>query len=154
MTEREERNRVIACARSWLGTPFHINAAIKGIGVDCLRLVWNSFIEAGVIVDPGRDSWPHHDVQWSLHQDRDVLVEYVEQYAAEVTDRWALPADIVLIKRPIDRVNAHAGLVVEWPRVIHVFDSASGVTESNALAVVRRWPETQFRFFDVWSFEK
>ncbi|REC53631.1 peptidase, partial [Rhodosalinus sediminis] len=30
--------RVIAIARSWLGTPYHDQASLRGIGCDCLGL--------------------------------------------------------------------------------------------------------------------
>lgn len=147
MTETDERRRVVDCAQSWLGTPFHINAAIKGVGVDCMRLIWQSFLEAGVIADPGADPWPQHDVQWSVNCHDDVLVGYVSRYASEIDRAVPLPADILLIRRPEDFVCSHAGLVTNWPRVIHVFER---VAESNSLAILRRWPGTIFRFFSVW----
>jgi NlpC/P60 family putative phage cell wall peptidase len=33
------RNTIIAEARSWIGTPYHHQAALKGVGCDCLGLV-------------------------------------------------------------------------------------------------------------------
>lgn len=32
-------NRVVAAARSWLGTPYHDQASLRGVGCDCLGLV-------------------------------------------------------------------------------------------------------------------
>lgn len=34
--EVEIRRRVVAEARSWVGTPFHHQGRVKGVGVDCL----------------------------------------------------------------------------------------------------------------------
>jgi NlpC/P60 family putative phage cell wall peptidase len=39
--------RVIAIARSWLGTPYHDQASLRGIGCDCLGLargVWREVV--------------------------------------------------------------------------------------------------------------
>jgi NlpC/P60 family putative phage cell wall peptidase len=30
---------VVAAARDWLGTPYHDQASVKGVGCDCLGLV-------------------------------------------------------------------------------------------------------------------
>lgn len=39
----------IEYAREWLGTPFHIKGALKGVGVDCCHVVFDSLARAGVI---------------------------------------------------------------------------------------------------------
>ena len=33
------RDDVVAVARTWLGTPYHHQASLKGVGTDCLGLV-------------------------------------------------------------------------------------------------------------------
>jgi len=48
MTERSERAAVIAAARTFIGTCYRSNAAIKGVGVDCATLLAKAFTEAGV----------------------------------------------------------------------------------------------------------
>ena len=40
-------DRVIAAARSWLGTPYHDQAILRGVGCDCLGLargVWREVV--------------------------------------------------------------------------------------------------------------
>ena len=44
-----ERAAVITEARTWIGTRFHHNAAVKGSGVDCARLVAAVYTDCGVI---------------------------------------------------------------------------------------------------------
>jgi cell wall-associated NlpC family hydrolase len=34
-----DRTRVVAAARDWIGTPFHHQARLKAVGVDCIGLV-------------------------------------------------------------------------------------------------------------------
>lgn len=33
------RSQVVSCARSWLGTPYHHQARLKGVGADCIGLL-------------------------------------------------------------------------------------------------------------------
>ena len=55
MTEHEQRQAVVAEALTWLGTPYHHRARVKGAGVDCGQLLAAVFEGAGVLrhVDPG-----------------------------------------------------------------------------------------------------
>jgi hypothetical protein len=43
------RNRLVAIARQWLGTPFAPHACIRGAGVDCVHLCAAIYIEAGFL---------------------------------------------------------------------------------------------------------
>ena len=46
---------VIAIARSWLGTPYHDQASLRGVGCDCLGLargVWREVVGRRTIPDP------------------------------------------------------------------------------------------------------
>src|SRR5215207_7343246 len=36
MTTREQ---IVAAARGWIGTPYHHQASVKGVGCDCLGLI-------------------------------------------------------------------------------------------------------------------
>ena len=40
---------IVNYAREWIGTPFHLQAQVKGVGVDCCNLVEYSLRNAGVI---------------------------------------------------------------------------------------------------------
>ena len=48
------RADVVTLARGWVGTPFHHQARLKGVGVDCVGLVIGVARELGM-VEPGFD---------------------------------------------------------------------------------------------------
>jgi len=48
MDEQAQRLAVVDAARAYIGTPYHQNAMLKGIGVDCATLLALSFQDAGV----------------------------------------------------------------------------------------------------------
>ena len=47
-SEADDRAAVVAAARSWLGTPYHNCADIRGVGVDCGMLLVRVFVELGL----------------------------------------------------------------------------------------------------------
>ena len=45
----DEGNRLAESALLWLGTPYHHNAKIRGVGVDCARFVIGACEDAGLL---------------------------------------------------------------------------------------------------------
>lgn len=43
-------NEHIAYAREWLGTPYHAQAALPGVGVDCSNLVLDALSRSGMVI--------------------------------------------------------------------------------------------------------
>jgi cell wall-associated NlpC family hydrolase len=112
-TPDQERQAVIAEARTWLGTPWHHEARVKGAGVDCAMLLAEVYERAGIIehVEVG-----HYPMDWHLHRDIERIVEIVEQYAHPTTDPHA--GDVVLFK--FGRTFSHGGILVgENSEIIH-----------------------------------
>jgi len=110
----DQRAAVVAEARTWLATPYHHAAAVKGAGVDCAFLLISVFHACGLL--PAIDPRPYpHD--WHLHRDDERFMGWVEQYADPVAD--PLPGDIALYQ--FGRCVSHGALVVEWPMVIHAY---------------------------------
>ena len=93
MTEDDSRARVVAIARSFIGTPYHPCGAIKGIGVDCGTLLALVYIEAGTIAafDPGV-----YSPQWHMHRRSPRYLNAVAQRAREIAAADARPGDLVL----------------------------------------------------------
>lgn len=114
MTDQEalQRAAVIAEARTWLRTPYHHRGRIKGAGVDCVHLLIQVYAATGVIesFDPG-----HYAKDWMLHRSEELYLGWVEKYAFHVEQPQ--PGDMALYK--FGRCVSHAGIVVEWPLIIH-----------------------------------
>ena len=47
--KRGQRAAVVAAARSWIGTPYHHAADVKGVGVDCAMLLVRVYSDLGLI---------------------------------------------------------------------------------------------------------
>lgn len=123
-TTDDKRQAVVAEAQAWLRTPFHHEARIKGVGVDCLMFLAEVYEHAGVIphIAP-----PHYTPDWHMHRDIERYMQGLMQYAHEV--EAPLLGDVALFK--FGRVFSHGAIVIEWPRVIHAY-WAIGVSWGDA----------------------
>ena len=65
-------DKVIAVARSWLGTPYHDQASLKGVGCDCLGLARGVWRE---VVGPEPFPIPPYSRDWGETGLREVLAE-------------------------------------------------------------------------------
>lgn len=121
----EPRQRVVDEVVTWLGTPFHHEARVKGAGVDCLMLLAEVYERAGVVghVDP-----PHYPPDWNFHHDVERYLEGLLRYVCEI-EGPPLPGDVALFK--VARTFSHGAIVIDWPRVVHAH-WANGVVWGDA----------------------
>lgn len=146
MTEDEERAAVIAEARTWLATPYHDCAMVKGVGVDCAYLLKAVFeavgLEAPIEIEP-------YSPQWYLHRSDELYLAKVLERAKEITLEEARPADVVLFK--FGRCFAHGAIIVEWPRIIHAHKQSGIVTLADATTGVLADRERRFFTRRAWG---
>jgi cell wall-associated NlpC family hydrolase len=107
MTPRE---RVIAEAQSWIGSPYHHMARVKGAGVDCFTLLCEVYESAAII---SHVEIPFYPKDWFAHRDAERYIEGLLGYAREI-EGPPQPGDVALFK--IGRCFAHGAIVVSWPR--------------------------------------
>jgi cell wall-associated NlpC family hydrolase len=120
----EQRAAVVAEARSWLRTPYHHAADVKGHGVDCAMLLVRVYCDLGLVdkFDPRP-----YTRDWFLHRDEERYLRFLLARSREV--RTASLGDIVLFK--VGRCFAHAGIVSRGDplRIIHAFSNTGYVVE-------------------------
>lgn len=108
-------SNVVEVAKTWLGTPYHMGAKIKGVGVDCGTLLTEVYREAGVV---GEDICLGSFAQdWFLHTREEKYLDWITRYCVETDSRD--PGNIVLFR--YGRIFSHGGIIVEWPLVIHAW---------------------------------
>lgn len=136
-----QRLKVVMESITWLGTPWHHKARVKGAGVDCGQILAATFEGAGIVghVDPG--DYPQ---DFMMHRDEERFRKTVEAYARPVQGA-PLPGDIVLYR--FGRVASHAGIVVAWPRIIHAYFPSGAVVLDDAEANLDLAP----RYLGAWS---
>ena len=114
----EVRNQIIATAYDWLDTPYHHHALVKGVGVDCAKLVAACALGAGLTDEDTVNTMPNYPVQWHLHNREEKLLETIEAYGCVRKDKAnTLPGDIVTFQ--FGRTTSHLGIMVNETQFIH-----------------------------------
>ena len=144
-SEAEQRASVVREARTWLRTPWRHNQALKGVGVDCGRLLIEVYRDAGVIpgFDPG-----NYSRQWNLHRAEEVYLAHVQAHAREITRAEARAGDCLIFL--FGKTWSHAGIIApEPPWFIHAY-VRTGVILGN-WETEGQMGKAPPRFFSPWS---
>jgi cell wall-associated NlpC family hydrolase len=149
-SEVQQRAAVVVEARSWIGTPYHNCADIKGAGVDCGMLIVRVFVDTGLCAPFEPRPYPF---DWHLHRDAERYLGFVTDRCSEVTAPQ--PGDVVAYR--FGRCYSHGGIVtVTDPlTIVHAYFPARHVVEDvvsrdAALSEPSRKP----RFFSYWAKKK
>lgn len=111
------RQRVLACARAWRGTPFVKQGDVLGVGVDCAMLLLRTFQAAGIVPADLPDPRPYPDGWFLRRDDTRYAASMLEHGRRLEPGERLLPADVALFQS--GRAAAHGTIVTAWPRVIH-----------------------------------
>jgi len=142
MTDPLERSAhraaVVAEAMSWLGTPYHTGAHVKGVGVDCAWLLIEVFAATGLIepFDPG-----YYPGDWHLHRGDEIYLEHVQSRAREVAEPE--PGDMVLMR--FGRAYSHGAIYIGGDQIVHAY-----LHRPVGIADLDEWPNRPRQFFTVF----
>ena len=114
------RESIIAEAMTWIGTPWHHNAQIKGVGVDCAQFLIGVYHNVGLVPDIDTGNYPR---DWHLHKSQPMFLDFLSQYADQVL--YAKTGDIIMWK--YGRHPAHGSIVIDDHTIIHAFRDERGV---------------------------
>jgi len=145
MTEAEFRAAIATEAESWIGTPYHPNGCIKGVGSNCAQFLFVVAQNAGVLpLDAPPPRW--FTPQLATHSRDERLAEYVVAYGGrEIPESAIGTGDIVLFKS--GQAHGHAAIVLDWPRIIHclpIHGCQFGAVDEGRLGAFSR------RYFTLW----
>ncbi len=119
----QDKNRmpeaVIAAARACLGTPFHHQGRLPGVGLDCIGLVIVAARAAGLEVNDRADYAPRPDGA--------ALVAAIEAHGARRVE--AIRAGDILVFR-YGALPQHVALATSATTMIHAFAPARRVVET------------------------
>jgi len=134
--------RIVAEARSWIGTPYRHQASLKGVGCDCLGLVrgvWRALYGA----EP--ETVPPYARDWAESATNEPLAEAGLRNLLPLAPDAFLPGDVLLFRWRAGLVAKHAAIVSAPDRMIHAHDGAA-VTEVALAPWWRRRIAYAFRF--------
>lgn len=118
--------RVIAAARTWLGTPYHDQASLKGVGCDCLGLARGVWRE---IVGPEPFPIPPYSRDWGETGPREVLAEGARSMMIEVPSAKAGPGALVLFRMTPRAIAKHVAILTGPGAFLHACERLGVIEE-------------------------
>ena len=126
---------VIEAARGWLGTPYHDQASLRGVGCDCLGLargVWRDLVGA----EP--QPIPPYSRDWGETGVREVLAEGARGMMIEIATAEIGPGALVLFRMAPRAIAKHVGILTAPDRFIHAYDRLGVIEEALTTTWSRR----------------
>lgn len=136
------KQKVVDLARQWIGTPYHHQASLKGVGADCLGLV------RGVYKDLyGQDAEvpPAYSPDWAEAKLQETLLEGARRHLLEVGKSARQPGDILVFRFRQGVIAKHAAILSCNHKMIHAIERAR-VSEVHLSAWWLRRIAGVFRF--------
>jgi NlpC/P60 family putative phage cell wall peptidase len=138
---------IVAQARTWLGTPFHHQARLKGKGCDCLGLIVGVVDELGLKDTYGRLLSSYDEITYPKEPDGAYLIEKLTDILLEVPIADARAGDLALFK--VRENPQHLAILTDYEGtlgMIHSFAPSRRVVEhrldedwKSRLLKVFRW---------------
>lgn len=109
-------NKIASAARSWIGTPYHHQASVKGVGCDCLGLVRGVYRE---VVGPEPEAMPNYSPGWDEVARDEVMLATFRKYlrARQIDCRG--PGLVLLFRMRRRAVAKHCGIMTSKTHFVH-----------------------------------
>jgi NlpC/P60 family putative phage cell wall peptidase len=116
------RPEIVAAARGWLGTPYRLQASLKGAGCDCLGLVRGVWREC---LGPEPERPPPYPASWTLAARGDEpLLDAARRLFVEKRVDAIAPGDVLAFRWRARLPASHLGVAASAEAMIHAQDGA------------------------------
>ncbi len=118
---RPARSSIVAAARGWLGTPYHHQASVRGIGTDCLGLVRGVWRE---IYGIDAETPPVYSRDWAEATGQETLLGAAGRHLISVPIASARPGDVLVFRLRAGLVAKHTAIQSTSTHFIHAMEGA------------------------------
>ncbi len=102
------RADIVALARGWLGTPYHHQASLKGVGCDCLGLIRGVYAEA---CGTQAETPPPYSHDWAEASARETMIEAAGRHMAPVDLHAAEAGDVLIFRLRPGAMAKHCAIL-------------------------------------------
>jgi NlpC/P60 family putative phage cell wall peptidase len=141
------RDDIVAEARRWLGTPYHHQASICGLGTDCLGLVrgvWRALHGSEA------EAVPAYSRDWAEATGMETMLAAARRHLREIDRNAAQHGDILVFRFRAYAVAKHVGILTDPSRMIHAVEGRA-VAEVELVPWWRRHTAAAFSFPGIIS---
>ena len=126
MRAAADPDRVIASARAWLGTPYHDQTSLQGVGCDCLGLargVWRD------VIGDEPFPMPPYSRDWGETGAREVIAESARCVMPEVLPAEAGPGHMLVFRMMPRAISKHIGILTRDGTFVHAYERLGVIEE-------------------------
>ncbi len=138
------RQQIVQEARTWIGTPYHHQASLKGVGCDCLGLirgVWRA------LYGEEPEAPPPYTPDWAEARGSETLLYAATRHLQTIDMADAGPGNVVLFRWRNQLPAKHCAILTGPETMIHAH-------ESTPLAEVPMGPWWQRRMAAAFRFRQ
>lgn len=123
---------IITAARRWIATPYHHQAALRGVGCDCIGLVRGVW---GDVYGTDAPKPPAYTRDWGDTDNGERLILAGDTHLERIDIADLSPGDVFAIRWRNAKSAKHVGILTADDRFIHAYEK-SGVVE---VTLTRQW---------------
>ncbi len=116
-----QRAAIVSAAREWIGTPYHHQASVKGVGADCLGLVRGVYRE---VMGCEADAAPAYSRDWAEASGRETLLDAAEKHLRPILLRNAAPGDVLIFRMRDGSPAKHTAILASETTMIHAMEGS------------------------------
>ena len=116
------RADIVAAARFWLGTPYHHQASLRGVGCDCLGLVRGVWRD---LLGPEPEAPPPYSRHWADSRGEETLALAAARHLLPVAPADVRPGDVLLFRWRAHAPAGHCAILSAPDTMIHAHDGAA-----------------------------
>ncbi len=116
------REAIIAEARSWIGTPYHHQASLKGIGADCLGLVrgvWRS------VHGYDAETPPAYSRDWAEAAGEETLLAAAGRHMRPIEIADMKFGDVLIFRFRASVPAKHVGILMSATAFVHAMEGGA-----------------------------
>jgi NlpC/P60 family putative phage cell wall peptidase len=144
-TPMMRRSDIVATARRWIGTPYHHQAALRGVGCDCLGLVRGVWRE---VYGEEPEQPPPYSPDWGEVGSTEHILAAAHRHMTPIELSLAREADVIVFRMRTGRIAKHMAILTSLETMIHA-QSNDCVREIAFSPYWRRHAIAAFAFPDV-----
>jgi len=117
--QRHSADDVVRIARSWIGTPYHHQASVRGIGADCLGLVRGVWRE---LYGHEAETPPPYSRDWAEAGGRETMLAAAARHLRAIAPADADAGDVLVFRLRSGTVAKHAAILTGQATMIHAME--------------------------------